>query len=87
MANAQVVRETSATGVDVNEYRYTGEQFDFEKGYAENLPAAQTKVRTFICPASKEEATSEAVTHYVAMSGIGHIAATQPAGAEMFNVR
>ncbi len=56
-------------------------QFDFEKGYAGNLPAAQARFRTFICPASKEEATAEAVTHYVAMSGIGYAAAEQPAGA------
>jgi len=35
----------------------------------------------FVCPASKEAATADAVTHYVAMSGIGHDAAEQPAGA------
>ncbi|HEY7158289.1 MAG TPA: DUF1559 domain-containing protein [Gemmataceae bacterium] len=55
-------------------------QFDLEKGYAGNLPAVQTGIKTFLCPASKEAATIDAVTHYVAMSGIGH-AAKQPAGA------
>jgi prepilin-type N-terminal cleavage/methylation domain-containing protein/prepilin-type processing-associated H-X9-DG protein len=56
-------------------------QFDLEKGYAGNLPAAQTRNLTFLCPASKEAATTDAVTHYVAMSGIGHDAAGRPAGA------
>ena len=57
------------------------QQFDLEKGYAGNLPAAQTRIKTFLCPASKEAATKDAVTHYVAMSGIGRDAAEQPAGA------
>ena len=52
-----------------------------EKGYAGNLPAVHTRIKTFLCPASKEGATAEAVTHYVALSGIGHAAAEQPAGA------
>jgi hypothetical protein len=56
-------------------------QLDLEKGYAGNLPAVQTRVKTFLCSASKEAATADAVTHYVAMSGIGHDAAGQPAGA------
>jgi prepilin-type processing-associated H-X9-DG protein len=56
-------------------------QFDPEKGYAGNLPAAQKRIKTFLCPTSKEGATMDAVTHYVAMSGIGHDAAGQPAGA------
>jgi prepilin-type processing-associated H-X9-DG protein len=56
-------------------------QFDVDKGYAGNLPAAQTGIRTFLCPLGKEAATLEAVTHYVAMSGIGLDAATRPAGA------
>jgi prepilin-type processing-associated H-X9-DG protein len=55
-------------------------QFDLEKGYAGNLPAVQMRIRTFLCPASKEAAV-DVVTHYVAMSGIGHDAAGQPAGA------
>jgi prepilin-type processing-associated H-X9-DG protein len=57
------------------------QQFDVAKGYAGNLPAAQTKVRMFVCPSSKEAATRDAVTHYVALSGIGPDAAKQPAGA------
>lgn len=56
-------------------------QFDLEKGYAGNLPAVQTRMKAFLCPASEEAATVDAVTHYVAMSGIGHHAAEQPAGA------
>jgi prepilin-type processing-associated H-X9-DG protein len=56
-------------------------QFDLEKDYAGNLPAVQTRIRTLFCPASKEATTDDAVTHYVAMSGIGHDAARQPTGA------
>lgn len=56
-------------------------RFDLEKGYAGNLPVGQTRIKTFLCPASKEAATLDAVTSYVAMSGIGHAAAGQPAGA------
>jgi prepilin-type N-terminal cleavage/methylation domain-containing protein/prepilin-type processing-associated H-X9-DG protein len=56
-------------------------QFDLEKGYAGNLPAAQTAVRRFLCPSWKDMGTGDAVTHYVAMSGIGRDAATQAAGA------
>jgi type II secretory pathway pseudopilin PulG len=57
-------------------------QFDLEKGYAGNPSAAQARIKTFLCPASKEGPTMDAVTHYVAMSGIGLDAAGQPAGAE-----
>src|SRR5262249_45561028 len=56
-------------------------QFDVETGYAGNLPAAQAGIKTFLCPAAREAATVDPVTHYVAMSGIGHDAAGQPAGA------
>ncbi|HZV07341.1 MAG TPA: DUF1559 domain-containing protein [Gemmataceae bacterium] len=56
-------------------------QFDLEKGYAGNLSAAQTRIKIFLCPASKEGVAVDAVTHYVAMSGIGPDAAGQPAGA------
>jgi prepilin-type N-terminal cleavage/methylation domain-containing protein/prepilin-type processing-associated H-X9-DG protein len=56
-------------------------QLDLEKGYAGNLPAVNTPIKMFLCPASKEAATLDAVTHYVAMSGIGRHAAEQPAGA------
>lgn len=56
-------------------------QIDIEKGYAGTLPAAQLRIGLFICLESKEEAARDAVTHYVAMAGIGHDAAGQPAGA------
>lgn len=57
------------------------QQFDLKTGYAGNLPAAQTRVKTFLCPATQEAAPGDAVTHYVAMSGLGREAAGQPAGA------
>jgi hypothetical protein len=56
-------------------------QIDVEKGYAGNLSAAQTRIRTFLCPAATEAAAVDALTHYVAMAGIGPDAAGQPAGA------
>lgn len=55
-------------------------QFDLEKGYAANLSAAQTRIKTLLCPASKEAATGGAVTNYIAMSGIGHDAGERLAG-------
>jgi prepilin-type N-terminal cleavage/methylation domain-containing protein/prepilin-type processing-associated H-X9-DG protein len=57
------------------------ESIDLEKGYAGNLPAVQTRMKLFLCLASKDGTTADAATHYVAMSGIGLDAATQPAGA------
>jgi prepilin-type processing-associated H-X9-DG protein len=57
------------------------EQFDLEKGYSGNLTAGQTRMRAFLCPASRDVAPGDAVTNYVAMSGIGPDAAKQPAGA------
>jgi hypothetical protein len=56
-------------------------QFDVAKGYAGNLLAAQTRIPIFLCTAANEAETAGAVTHYVAMAGIGHAAAGQPAGA------
>jgi prepilin-type N-terminal cleavage/methylation domain-containing protein len=56
-------------------------QLDVEKAFAENLPAVQTRVKIFECPASKEPAMADAVTTYVAMAGIGLDAASQPEGA------
>ena len=64
-------------------------QFDVQKGYAGNLPAAQTGIMTFLCAASGKRAAMayqrrlrhNDVTHYVAMSGLGPDAAGQPAGA------
>lgn len=57
------------------------QQFDREKGYAGNLPATQTHVRVLMCPAAKQTEKKEAVTTYIAMSGIGPEAARHPAGA------
>jgi hypothetical protein len=56
-------------------------QFANEQGYAGNLSAAQTMIPTFLCPAGTELATVNAMTYYVAMSGIGPDAARQPVGA------
>jgi prepilin-type N-terminal cleavage/methylation domain-containing protein len=56
-------------------------QFDVAKGYAGNLPSTQTRIPIFLCPAANQAEAVDAVTHYVAMSGIGHDAAGQPAGA------
>lgn len=56
------------------------DQFDLNKGYQANLPAAGTKIRLFVCPTAKDAGTAGAVTYYVAMSGIGLDAATQPSG-------
>jgi prepilin-type N-terminal cleavage/methylation domain-containing protein/prepilin-type processing-associated H-X9-DG protein len=57
------------------------QRFDMKKGYAENGPAAQTRLYIFLCPESKQAATLDTVTNYIAMSGIGHESAWQPAGA------
>ena len=62
------------------EQNHLFKQFDVEKGYVANLPAAQTQLKEFLCPESKEAATGDAVTHYVALAGIGYDAAGQPAG-------
>jgi prepilin-type N-terminal cleavage/methylation domain-containing protein len=56
-------------------------QIDIAKGYAGNIRAVQTRIGIFVCPESAEAFTTDPVTHYVAMSGIGHDAAWQPAGA------
>jgi prepilin-type N-terminal cleavage/methylation domain-containing protein len=56
-------------------------RFNVETGYRANLLAAQTRIKTFVCPAGQEAATGDAVTHYVAMAGLGRDAAGQPAGA------
>ena len=56
-------------------------QFALDKDYTANLSAAQTRVRTLVCPAGKDAGTSDAVTHYIAMAGIGHDAAGRPTAA------
>jgi prepilin-type processing-associated H-X9-DG protein len=56
-------------------------QIDLQNGYGGNLPAVQSSIKTFMCPSANADAMADAVTHYVAMSGIGLDAATRPAGA------
>jgi type II secretory pathway pseudopilin PulG len=56
-------------------------QLDLNKGYSGNLTAVQGKIGILLCPAGKEAARDDGLTHYVAMSGIGREAARQPAGA------
>ena len=56
-------------------------QFDVAAGYTANLPAAQTRIATLRCPSGKEAETAGAVTHYVALAGIGRDAAGRPAGS------
>jgi prepilin-type N-terminal cleavage/methylation domain-containing protein len=55
-------------------------QFAADKGYAGNLPAAKTRIKMLLCPEGNEVA-GEAVTHYVALAGVGPDAAGRPAGA------
>jgi hypothetical protein len=57
------------------------QRFDRDKGYSGNLAAGQTQLTLFLCPASTDPAAAGAVTHYIAMAGIGHDAAGRPAGA------
>jgi type II secretory pathway pseudopilin PulG len=57
------------------------QQFDPQTGYAGNLPAARTRIKTYLCPESKDAVPGDAVTHYVALAGIGYDAAARPAGA------
>jgi prepilin-type N-terminal cleavage/methylation domain-containing protein/prepilin-type processing-associated H-X9-DG protein len=54
-------------------------KFDLQAGYAKNLPAAQTGIKVFQC---RTDATTDPLTHYVAMAGIGPDAAGRPAGAD-----
>ena len=56
-------------------------RFDVEKGYAGNLTAAQTRIKTLLCPAGNDSTTPDAITHYIAMAGIGPDAASRAAGA------
>lgn len=56
------------------------QQIDVDKGYSGNCPAAQTNLRMFICAAENEKAVPNAVTHYIAMAGIGLDAAERPSG-------
>jgi competence protein ComGC len=56
------------------------EQFDMKQGYAGNALGAQTRLHVFVCPESTEAASQAAVSTYIAISGIGNDAASQPAG-------
>jgi prepilin-type processing-associated H-X9-DG protein len=56
-------------------------QFDVTKGYADNLQAAKTSYWLYWCPAGKESDRDNALTHYIAMGGVGHASATQSEGA------
>lgn len=57
-------------------------QFDVAKGYAGNLAPAQTRIKLFVCPAGNEAGTTDPVTHYIAMAGLGHDAAGRRAGVD-----
>jgi Protein of unknown function (DUF1559) len=57
------------------------QRIDLETGYAGNLPVVHTGLKVFLCPEGRDRATLDPITTYVAMSGIGQIAAEQPAGA------
>ncbi|MBN9520466.1 DUF1559 domain-containing protein, partial [bacterium] len=54
-------------------------QFDTNAGYEGNLPAARTRIPMLLCPAVEQQ--GDAVTHYVALAGVGLDAASRPAGA------
>lgn len=56
-------------------------QFDLEKGFAANLAPTQTTVGVYLCPASKNAAAADPLTHYIGSAGIGRDAAKLPAGA------
>jgi prepilin-type N-terminal cleavage/methylation domain-containing protein len=56
-------------------------RFDAAKGFSGNHAAAQDWIKTFLCPAGNVSFTGDAVTHYLAMSGIWSDAAGRPAGA------
>lgn len=60
---------------------YLFNQFDLKKGYAGNDAAARTVFRVFRCRAATDAGVGDAVTHYIAMAGVGRDAAWQPAGA------
>lgn len=55
-------------------------QFEIGKAYAGNLPASQTRIELLACPES-HGTKDEAITHFVAMAGIGPKAAWNPTGA------
>jgi len=56
-------------------------RFDATKGYAGNAEPARTTINLLLCPTALPPGPGEAVTHYVALAGVGHDAAARPAGA------
>jgi type II secretory pathway pseudopilin PulG len=54
-------------------------QLDLEKRYAGNLDVTQVRIPILFCPSAKRSDSTDAVTHYVALAGIGYDAAGQPA--------
>lgn len=54
---------------------------DMSKGYGGNLPALDKKLKILQCPSADVTKLNDSVTLYVAMSGIGKEAASQPAGS------
>jgi len=56
-------------------------EFDTAKGFQDNLQTAQTQINQFQCGKSYLR-QGDAITHYVAMAGIGVDAAERPAGAK-----
>jgi hypothetical protein len=56
-------------------------QFDPKAGYRGNLSPAQIKLPFLLCPNGDSPVAGQAVTHYVALSGIGLDAASRPAGS------
>lgn len=63
------------------EQQPTYNQFDTRQGYAGNSGAGHSTIKQFLCSAINGKTPGAAVTHYVAMSGVGHDAAHRPAGA------
>jgi prepilin-type N-terminal cleavage/methylation domain-containing protein/prepilin-type processing-associated H-X9-DG protein len=57
-------------------------QIDVKKGYAQDLQAVQTRMKGYQCPGLQPdvEANTAGFTTYIALSGIGLDAATQPVG-------
>ena len=55
-------------------------QFQVDRGFQENAQPAATVLRTLWCPAA-DVRSSDAVSCYVAMAGLGREAASQPQGA------
>jgi prepilin-type N-terminal cleavage/methylation domain-containing protein/prepilin-type processing-associated H-X9-DG protein len=59
-------------------------KIDLQKGYEGNVSAVQTRFEVFLCPTwreAKEAATTDTVTNYIGMAGIGLDAPARPAGA------